>query len=194
MATQKNTFFADLVAARSDINNAERNSENPHFRSKYADLGNVIAACVPGFAAHNITYWQGIRHKEIGPVLVTMLIHVSGETLEDDGMPLLNKKGDMQGLGSALTYARRYGLLAAAGIAPVDDDGNAAVQGNATPQRQPISEQQFITICDLAGEVNADVPMFCKYLGVDSLKEIDARQYDTAIRALEKKRIKPEAA
>jgi hypothetical protein len=60
--------------------------------------------------------------------MVTRLLHGSGQWIQDGGVPLIPSKQDMQGLGSALTYSRRYGLMAMVGIAPEDDDGNAAIR------------------------------------------------------------------
>jgi len=114
-----------LAAAQTEMGKALKQSDNPHFRSKYADLGNVIEACLPALNKNGIAVFQTLSENEFGRSMVTRLIHESGEYLEVP-VPLIVGKQDMQGLGSAITYARRYGLMSAAGIAPEDDDGNAA--------------------------------------------------------------------
>ena len=116
-----------LAAAQQEMDGALKQSENPHFRSKYADLGNVIDACMPALNKHGIAVVQPIESTELGSVVKTVLIHESGESLSCS-VPLILGKQDMQGFGSAVTYARRYGLMAMAGIAPEDDDGNQAVK------------------------------------------------------------------
>jgi hypothetical protein len=114
-----------LAAAQMEMGKALKQSQNPAFRSKYADLGSVMDACMDALNKHGIAVVQPMKETEFGRCVVTMFIHESGDTLECP-VPLILNKNDMQGLGSAYTYARRYGLMALAGIAPEDDDGNAA--------------------------------------------------------------------
>lgn len=131
---------AALAKAQAEMGKAIKESTNPAFRSKYADLGNVMDACLPALNKHNIAVIQPIVSDMDGRFVKTILIHESGETLEC-AVPLIVGKNDMQGLGSAITYGRRYGLMSMAGIAPEDDDGNAAAKGNAN-----ISEDQYIEL------------------------------------------------
>ena len=118
-------LYAALAKAQSQIDGAKKDSTNPHFRSKYADLASVWDACREALTSNGLAVVQFGAVSEAGAVLVTRLTHSSGEAIEGS-IPLLNGKGDMQGLGSALTYARRYGLAAMVGVCPEDDDGNAA--------------------------------------------------------------------
>lgn len=114
-----------LVKAQASIEGAKKDSTNPHFKNKYADLGAVWDACREALHSNGFAVVQYGTVTEAGAALVTKLLHESGESIE--GLtPLLNSKGDMQGLGSAWTYARRYGLAAIAGVCPEDDDANAA--------------------------------------------------------------------
>jgi hypothetical protein len=117
-----------LSAAQGEIEGAVKDSTNPHFRSKYADLGAVWAACRPALAKHGLAIVQLPRSQDGCILLETVLMHKSGEWISDT-LALPVSKPDAQGYGSAMTYARRYGLMAVVGIAPEDDDGNAAVQG-----------------------------------------------------------------
>ena len=131
---------AALAKAQGEIEGATKSSENPHFRSKYADLGNVWDACRGPLTKNGLAIHQGVRGD--GEMrLVTTILHASGQWIEDDGMPLLLDKQNMQGLGSALTYARRYGLMGAVGIAPEDDDGNAA-SVRRTPAPAPAGQRR----------------------------------------------------
>ena len=134
--TDKNIAQA-LAAAQAEMGKALKQSDNPHFRSKYADLGNVMDACMPALNAHGIAVIQPFVAGEFGNTVKTVFLHESGESLETS-IPLILGKNDMQGLGSAITYARRYGLMTLAGIAPEDDDGNAAVQN--APKRDAAKE------------------------------------------------------
>lgn len=126
MSEHKNVYSA-LAAAQSEMGKALKKSENPHFRSKYADLGAVMDACLPALTANGISVVQPVEITETGERYVrTVLFHGASETSTETRIPLILGKQDMQGLGSTMTYARRYGLMAMAGIAPEDDDGNAA--------------------------------------------------------------------
>ena len=125
--THKN-IAAALAAAQSQMGKALKDSKNPHFKSSYADLSSVVGACMPALNANGIAVVQPFTDDETGRYVKTILVHGdSGETLECR-VPLIVNKNDMQGFGSAATYARRYGLMAMAGIAPEDDDGNAAAK------------------------------------------------------------------
>lgn len=129
------SISAALVAAQAKMGKALKDSENPHFRSKYADLSSVMAACMPALNAEGIAVIQPTTDEDGQRYVKTILLHgASAETLECR-VPLIVNKNDMQGYGSAVTYARRYGLMCMAGIAPEDDDGNAAA--NAAPKYEP---------------------------------------------------------
>ena len=151
MTTEKETkhtsIAAALAAAQMDMGKALKSSTNPHFKSKYADLGTVVDACLPALNKHGIAVIQPLVHTEHGRDVVTRFIHESGETL-DCPIPLILGKNDMQGLGSAMTYARRYGLMALAGIAPEDDDGNAAAKSAPAEEKHASWAQTIIQDMD----------------------------------------------
>lgn len=114
-----------LSAAQGEITPALKSSVNPHFKSKFADLSEVWEACRAALSKHKIAVVQCPQFEGNNAWLETTLIHESGESIMSR-FPLLNGKGDMQGFGSALTYARRYSLAAMVGVTSEDDDGNAA--------------------------------------------------------------------
>ena len=124
----KCAFYKALSAAQSEIEGAIKNSTNPHFRSKYADLGAVWEACRAPLTKQGISIIQCPSFDTERSVVIvdTIVAHESGyEKSFPLTMPV--SKVDAQGIGSAISYARRYALMAAVGIAPEDDDGNAAV-------------------------------------------------------------------
>jgi len=128
-----------LAKAQTNMGKALKQANNPHFRSKYADLGNVMDACLPALNEAGIALIQPTGEDEHGRYVETILIHgESGEQLTCR-VPLIVSKNDMQGYGSAVTYARRYGLMAMAGIAPEDDDGHAA---SKAPPKQEQRQQK----------------------------------------------------
>jgi hypothetical protein len=180
-----------LAAAQINMGKALKQTSNPHFRSKYADLGSVMDACLPALNAHGIAVIQPTGEDEIGRFVETRLIHgESGEQLSCR-VPLIVSKNDMQGYGSAVTYARRYGLMAMAGIAPEDDDGNAAAK--AAPKQelpQPITADQFQEMNDLIFDTETDEAKFCAYWQVEDLHDMTLKQGKDAIAMLTKKKSK----
>lgn len=125
----RKAFYAALAKAQGKIEGALKDKSNPHFRSKYADLGAVWDACRQALSENGIGVLQfpdvveGERGLRV--VVETTLTHESGYE-RSFRLPMPVSKPDAQGIGSAITYARRYALMAAVGIAPEDDDVNAA--------------------------------------------------------------------
>ena len=115
-----------LVKAQRGFAPALKTSTNPHFRSKYVDLAGCVEAVVDSLNAAGIALIQRTSQDDTGVTVETVFVHESGEMLECGKLHVPAAKQDPQGYGSALTYARRYSLMAACGIAPEDDDGNLA--------------------------------------------------------------------
>lgn len=130
------SLYAALAAAQSEMGRALKDRQNPHFKSKYADLASVMDACMPALTRHGIAVLQPAYDEAGERYVKTIFVHgESGETAECR-VPLIVAKNDMQGYGSAVTYARRYGLMGMAGIAPDDDDGNAAAKAPPPPRQE----------------------------------------------------------
>jgi len=123
-----------LAAAQREIGVAVKDATNPHFRTKYADLQAVDEACRPALSKHGIAISQGTSYLDGFVAVTTRLMHAeSGEYIEST-LHIAPGKHDAQGVGSAITYARRFGLSALAAVpAGVDDDGEAAV-GRGAPR------------------------------------------------------------
>jgi hypothetical protein len=121
------TLHASMALAFAEIEAATKSATNPHFRSKYADLGAVIEAVKPALIAHGLFFTQHPTPSEDGVIVETVLHHASGESLSLGSLYVPANKRDAQGFGSAMTYARRYALQTAFGVPTEDDDGNAAV-------------------------------------------------------------------
>jgi hypothetical protein len=122
-----------LAKAQTEMGKALKNASNPHLKSKYADLGSVMDACFSALHGNGFAVMQPCGRDEHGQYVETILAHESGETF-GSRVHLVIGKADMQGVGSAITYARRYGLLGMAGLAPEDDDGEA--QKAQPPRRE----------------------------------------------------------
>lgn len=118
---------AALAKAQKAIEGASKDSKNPHFNSKYADLASIAEACRVPLAANEIAVVQNPSRPEAGLVgMTTLLLHASGEWLESDPLVVQAKDAGPQAVGSCLTYLRRYQLAAMVGVAPEDDDAEAA--------------------------------------------------------------------
>lgn len=124
--THKNIYSA-LCAAQAEMGTVVKGAINPAFKSKYANLADVMSVVVPALTAHGIAVYHTMMRDEAHLVMRTVLHHGDSDTHIDCDVPLIVAKNDMQGMKSATTYAKRIGVESLTGIAPEDDDGNAAV-------------------------------------------------------------------
>lgn len=135
MSEQINELAAALAKAQGEMRFAAKANVNPHFKSKYADMASVIEAIREPLARNGLAHTQLCREGEGGTVIVdTVLMHLSGQYIASS-MTMRPVKNDPQGIGSALTYARRYALQGICGLASDDDDGNAASASSAPPSQ-----------------------------------------------------------
>lgn len=132
MSESVNELAAALAKAQGQMEAAIKDASNPHFKSRYATLAAVWIAIRKALSENQLAVVQCERESSKDEVILdTILLHSSGQWISGTGSYPVSRQ-DAQGRGSALTYARRYSLMAMVGIAPDDDDGNAAV--NAKPQ------------------------------------------------------------
>jgi hypothetical protein len=134
-----------LVKAQKAFGPALKTSTNPHFRSRYADLSACVEAVVDALNANGIYLLQKNYDCADGVMVETVFVHESGEMLECGIVHFPATKRDSQGYASALTYARRYSLMSACGIAPEDDDGNAASKKQPEQKANHNAMQDHIT-------------------------------------------------
>lgn len=114
-----------LAKAQGEFPCAKKDSENPFFNSKYADLASIVEAIQEPLAKHGLSLVQCVVDAPGGIGIETVLLHESGEWLSSTySMPVA--KHDAQGVGSAITYGKRYAMAAILRLATEDDDGNAA--------------------------------------------------------------------
>ena len=120
------TIAPALVAAQAQIRFAVKDSTNPHFKSKYANINSTVDAIKPALNDNGIAFIQSLSPSDDGKLhLTTRLLHSSGEWLEDTAVCPLQKQ-DAQGVGSCVSYLRRYSLTSMLGLYSEDDDGNSA--------------------------------------------------------------------
>ncbi len=140
------TLAEAIAKAQAELENVDQTGKNPAFKaadgkaSKYVKLGAVLDTVRPIFSKHGIAVVQMPVNGEGSNVgIVTLLAHSCGQWIESR-MYVAPMKFDAQGAGSAITYLRRYSLMAMTGVAPDDDDGNAAV---ARPERARVEANPF---------------------------------------------------
>lgn len=157
---------AAFVKAQQGFAPALKTNTNPHFRSKYVALDGCIEAVIDALNSNGIALLQPCHEDQTGVTVETIFLHESGEMLSGGKLHVPAPKQDPQGYGSALTYARRYSLMSSCGIAPEDDDGNAA--SNKGTARSP------------------DVAAILRCISGSATLEILRSNYEQAIQMLDK--------
>lgn len=126
--TEHKNVYAALAAAQASMGTVVKGAVNPAFKSKYADLADVVAVAVPALTAQGIAIYHAMDRDDHGLTMRTTLAHGASETFIHCDVPLIVDRNNMQGVKSATTYAKRIGIESLTGIAPEDDDGNAAAK------------------------------------------------------------------
>lgn len=125
-----------LLKAQSKMGNATKDSKNPFFKSKYADLNSVREACTPELNAEGITVLQPMVQKDGKSFVRTLLLHTTGEYIGSDTEVVTAKQNDPQAYGSAVSYARRYGLQALVSLGAEDDDAEGNMNREKVQAKQ----------------------------------------------------------
>lgn len=127
-----------LAAAQAELQPAAKNAQNPHLKNRYADIASVYEAIREALPKHGLAVTQLILPSPEGKAHVrTVLMHESGEWLASECILPPDRAGGVQGIGSAITYARRYSLSAIVGVVSEDDDDGNAAQPKQQPRQQP---------------------------------------------------------
>jgi hypothetical protein len=184
------SLSAAMAKAFAKIEAATKSANNPHFKSKYADLGAVIDAIKPPLIEHGLFFTQRSHPAENGVSVETVLHHEGGEELSLGTLFVPANKQDAQGFGSALTYARRYGLMTAFGVPAEDDDGNAAARSTpraAAPANNapvPVTDEQRDLIQQLAPGAGKTLQGICEAYRVTTIKNLTHSQAEKLIERL----------
>lgn len=175
-----------LSKAQGELMSAKKDSINPHFKSKYADLASIWDACRVPLANNGLAVIQfPAEFTNNQMTLITRLTHSSGEWLEQS-MTAPVSKADPQGIGSCLTYMRRYSLAAVTGVYQDDDDGNAA---SLAPKERPatLTAEEVEKVTQLATDTNTDILNIAKFYGKKEIKEVERLHFSKIVEQLEKK-------
>jgi len=198
-----NELASALSKAQGEMQAAIKESINPFFKSKYADLGNVWDACRPVLSKNGLCIMQTTEMSGEKIVMVTTLAHISGQWVKSY-LPLNPSKNDSQGVGAAITYLRRYSLSALVGVVcDEDDDGEVAVgRGKIKPEpkkeeksKEPIkiiTGNQHHMLEQLKAELaGSDKAAFMIWIrnnfGTESLDQLPELAYEKALDALTRK-------
>lgn len=183
---QINELATALSKCQGDMEPAIKDSLNPHYKSRYADLNAVWAACREPLSKHGLSVVQTMDTINEKLVLNTLLLHSSGQWIRST-MPVVTAKNDAQGIGSGLSYARRYSLSAICGISQDDDDGEAAMpKENGKAKEKPkvadlpaISSDEANKIKELADSCDPEyIKKLMGYLGQQGIKTFSEIKLD----------------
>jgi len=179
--TKTKTIHEAFVDAQKGFGKALKTSSNPHFRSKYADLGACVEAVIDALHEQGFALIQLTKPSDLGWVTVqTELLYHTGERLYLGELSLPVTKQDAQGYGSCLTYCRRYNLITGLGIAPEDDDGNQASAGKQVVAPKP--RKAVKTYYDTSKLSDDQLAPSIKYLESNGAKEVKEGLYLSPIR------------
>ena len=181
---QINELVTALAKAQSEITPAIKDSLNPHFKSKYADLSSVWEACRLPLTKNGLAVIQTTEVINDKLTVVTTLAHSSGQWMKSN-LPVLTATNTPQALGSALTYMRRYALSAITGVAPGDDDDGEAAMSHAKKEKPLVDIEQIQSLADNLEKCNEKyVETFWNYLrknGINSFDQIPVDLYTRLI-------------
>jgi hypothetical protein len=163
-------FLEDLIKAQREIKPIPKKGKNPHFKSEYAEYDDVVEACKLACSKHNMFICHKIMTESFPnngattTILTTEIHHTSGEAIYS-GMPLINKAGTDQGMGSSISYAKRYTLVSLLAVATGDDDdGQKATHSpphNQSHNHQHAQNQgQYASVPTIDGYLNEEIPPF----------------------------------
>ncbi len=177
-------LVSSLAKAQGSMKPAVFNRVNPHFKSRYADFSSCMDACREPLSENGLAIIQSCEKIEGALTLVTMLAHTSGQWMKSE-FPIVSAKMDSQGIGSAMTYAKRYSLCGMVGIVADeegDDDGEAAVgrgkKEESSPQPRPISkisadQARMIKTLELKLDTESKSKLYAYLLSTHKIENIE---------------------
>ena len=197
---QINEIAEALAAAQAEIQNPSKSAENPFFKSRYADLAEVLSVVRPAFSKNGLSVVQMPYRSDDGAIgVTTMISHKSGQWMQGSlELPLQVAKNVNQDAGSAITYIRRYALSAACGVSQEDLDSNLGDSKENNTGKivnlKVISKAKAAEITGLIEETGSDLVGFLNFCHAESVETIPANKYEKARDALIAKREKTNAS
>ena len=165
---QVNELMGALAKAQGQMSGAKKDSSNPHFKSRYADLASVWDACREPLSSHGLAVVQSVCQDGERQMIVTTLGHTSGQWMKSSIVLPMQKPG-AQEFGSCMSYCRRYGLAAMVGVYQDDDDGERAV----APSRDKFLNPQMVAaMAPYFSEDEEAVKMVLSRFSIDSWAKV----------------------
>jgi hypothetical protein len=181
-----------LAKAQGQMNAASKDSTNPHFKSKYADLASVWQACREPLASNGLSITQTMDMAGEKQILVTTLYHSSGQWIKSlMPLPMCSKP---QETGSVLSYFRRYSLASMCGVYQSDDDAEIAQASNKTPYASVINEEQRAELDSLLRSVPDARDWILERLRISSVYDIPVKDWEFISLTIRKKMKKKDEA
>jgi hypothetical protein len=185
------SFLEKYLKFQQEVENATKNASNPHFKSKYANLEQVLATVKPVLNDNKMVFLQQVVPADIGFVSVKTTLFCTESAEFVDSTVTVPAGTDAQKYGSALTYARRYSLATLCGITQEDDDGNHASKvenaNDGQVARLYVNESQVRKVMDLLDGDMATLDKIKQHYGLKSLDDMSLSTYHTVIKHLEQK-------
>lgn len=168
-----------LLAAQKELGGVKKGSDNPFFKSKYADFNAVLAAVKPVYISHGLFIIQSPTSEGNMVGVTTRICHESGEWIEGTvTLPLA--KQDPQAAGSAITYAKRYALQSMALLPSVDDDAEQSMFRE--PEKvQVITQEQHVQLRQALGIAGVSDKSICQAYGIEHTPELPASAFSNAM-------------
>lgn len=193
--SEKNLVSA-FVKAQSEMKHAALDSFNPHYKSRFASLQSVIDAAKPALNANGIAFIQKSVPTENG-IGVETVLYGYGEEISTGIVEMPAQKASPQNVGSALTYAKRYSLAMAVGIAADEDDDGEAAESESTAQAEKLSKELLAPeivseIESKAKQASVDIDRITNRYGVQSLQDLSQEEAVEALRIISKQLNKKE--
>ena len=180
-----NEIHAAFSKAQGAMSGAHKGTANPFFKSRYSDLASVMEAIRKPFADNGLSFIQAPSFGDGRVSITTRIMHSSGQWYQST-LDVPVAKNDAQAVGSAITYAKRYGLQSMAGVPSIDDDGEAAVNRQAPPPAT-ITAAEAALLTSIIERLGVDMERFCKAFNINDIDELPAAQLDRAHTQLAKK-------
>jgi hypothetical protein len=176
-----------LCKAQASMGGAHKDSANPFFKSRYADLASVMRAIREPFASNGLSFIQCPIVNDDGVGVTTRILHSSGEWIEGT-LVLPVAKRDAQAFGSALSYAKRYSIQAMAGVPSTDDDAELALGRASAPPVKLVGSEAAAELKTALEATGSDVAKFCTAFAISDVDSLPMAQFASAMSMLNKKR------
>ena len=187
--TKQANIHAAMIAVSEELHGKiAKTGKNTHLKSTYAQLPDVTEAVQAACAKHGLYFTQHLHNADGGVYVETVVHHVSGESISSGQVFIPANKHDAQGYGSAITYGRRYSLMALFGVAGSDDDGEAAVASSKrayAKEAAGLDAAQLSVLNDEITRTGTDIHQLLDHYRVGNLADLTWANFRQIMKALQ---------